>query len=128
MTDDVTARFLIDREEALLSPDTRASATELDGLLDKDFLEFGRSGGVYDREAIIAALTSEVDGRRCRRRTMDRAQVRFVASDVALLTYRSTRQGTDGDTLTTLRSSLWVKRDGVWRMTFHQGTPTAPQP
>ena len=37
---------------------------------------------------------------------------------VILCTYRScTSRGS------TLRSSIWVNRDGAWRLAFHQGTP-----
>jgi glyoxylase I family protein len=49
-----------------------------------------------------------------------------VADGVALVTYRAVRTdpGT-GAQSATLRSSLWTKETGRWRVLFHQGTAEA---
>ena len=48
-----------------------------------------------------------------------------LAPDAALLNYRAT-DSSNGSA--TLRSSLWVHRDGRWQMLFHQGTLSARKP
>ena len=104
-------------EEALLRPAARYSVTELERLLTEDFREFGASGTIYDRAAIIDLLTQES------RTTFTPIEIsefatRKLGEDAALVTYRSKR----GDAVR-LRSSVWRRENGSWRMMFHQGTP-----
>jgi hypothetical protein len=112
-------------EEDLLRPEIRSSRTELEARLASDFVELGRSGRVYDRASLIAALAAEDAGDR-RVIHVDDFSVRLLAPGVALATYRSIRDGAAGaPPSTTLRTSIWcLAADGSWRLTFHQGTPT----
>lgn len=109
------------QEDYLLSADHRASPEKVAALLADDFVEFARSGGVYDRDQTIAALASETAG--SIRRAFD-FQVSMLGDAAALLTYRSSRQSASGAREQhSLRSSIWVRVHGHWRMRFHQGTP-----
>jgi hypothetical protein len=91
-------------------------------LLAADFVEFGRSGAVYGRQQIVEALREE----RPAVRTMSDFSVRWLADDVALVTYRSARRDSDrAEPVHSLRSSIWRTIDGRWQMVFHQGTPTS---
>lgn len=99
-------------ELRLLDPDFRRSP-EAGTLLDADFREFGSSGRVWDRASILAMLSqddaapplvADVDGT-------------ALSPDIVLVTYRSDRPGRS-----TLRSSIWRRRDGRWSLVFHQGT------
>lgn len=111
-------------EAELLRPGVRRSRAALEALLAPDFVEVGRSGRVYDRVAIAAALAAEAadpSGRPVAR--IEAFAVRRLASDVALATYRSVGATPAGDVVT-LRASIWRRRDdGAWQMTYHQGTP-----
>jgi hypothetical protein len=110
MTDAATVVAL---ERRLLRPAARADADRTRALLHPEFVEFGRSGRVWDREAIVAAMASDpgVSGEAVDFRP------EHLAADVVLLTYRIT--GPDGS----LRSSIWVRgADGDWTLRFHQGT------
>lgn len=110
-------RFL---EEDLLRPEVRRSAQELEARLAPDFVEFGSSGGVFDRAAIISALGAEASAAV----RIEGFAVRMLAADVALATYRSIRAGPPGGSPTSaLRASIWRRENGTWRMAFHQGTP-----
>jgi hypothetical protein len=82
-------------------------------LLDDGFREFGSSGRVWDRASILAALAVDDTP------APDVGDVAGTAlgPDVVLVTYRST-----GPDRSTLRSSVWRRRDGHWRLVFHQGT------
>jgi len=46
-------------EERLLRPDVRSSAEQLDKLLADEFIEFGSSGRVFNKEQIIGTLAYE---------------------------------------------------------------------
>jgi hypothetical protein len=120
--DDTLAAHLRALEESLLQPDVRKSA-QLVALLADDFLEFGSSGTVYSRADLVALLQAESPSVHT---TSDFRVVR-LGHDAALLTYRIHRHGEPP--VHTLRSSVWRRERGGWRMLFHQGTRTAaPSP
>ena len=113
VSEDASGAEVIRLEKFLLDPALRASSDDVRALLHPDFVEFGASGQVWDRESIVAALSSDpaVSGD-----STDLSAV-LLADDVVLLTYRIT--GERGS----LRSSVWVRgRAGGWRLRFHQGT------
>ena len=58
--DSMLAKQLRNMEEELLSRQVRTSSDRLDVLLAEDFIEFGSSGAIYDKQAIIAALADTV--------------------------------------------------------------------
>ena len=114
-------QLLYDLEMSLMRPDVRHSPDELTKLLADEFVEFGSSGQVYDRKAIIEALSEE-------------SGIEFSISDyksvpltpeMVLVTYRAvcTDSG-EGSVTHSLRSSVWILRDDRWQMVFHQGTAT----
>ncbi|CAM5514297.1 hypothetical protein MAUB1S_08583 [Mycolicibacterium aubagnense] len=110
-------------EEELFKHTVRASPAAVGALLADDFLEFGRSGRVYDKKEIVLGLAAEASDPPLEL-TASGFELKSLAEDVVLLTYRTSRP--DGDrTLHTLRSSIWKFSDGAWRMVFHQGTPTS---
>ncbi len=111
-------------EEHLLDPRIRRSRGAIDALLADDFVEFGSSGRVFDREAIVAALADESDVAF----TVHDFRTTRVAVNAWLATYRATaRVAATGEVRHSLRSSLWVRRTERWQMVFHQGTPTATE-
>lgn len=121
-------------EQRLLS--AASSEVERESVLADDFLEFGSSGRVYDKPAILELL---------RRRgpidfTIENFRAVLLAPGVALATYEfvvrpdsaggnAGTSGADGgggrgaSPRRSLRSSIFVERAGVWLMRFHQGTP-----
>jgi len=107
------AQALRDLEERLLLPSVRASP-EVATLLADEFVEFGSSGKIYDKQQIILLLQQE-QGRT--RTTLADFSARRLAADVVLVTYRVVESRT-------IRSSIWRSVDGRWRMVFHQGTKT----
>lgn len=101
-------------EERLLRLETRTSAADLAALLTDDFVEFGSSGRVFDKAAIIASLASETDALVHR---IEDFRAVALAADVALVTYRLVVTAAPS-----LRSSLWRRTGDHWRLQFHQGT------
>ncbi|MDR6613644.1 ribonuclease HI family protein [Leifsonia sp. 1010] len=103
-------------ERELLEPAVRSDASRLAELLHPSFEEIGRSGRLWGRDAIISELAVEED----QAAAMELLAVDRVAPETLLLTARTTdARGA------TLRSSLWVRSSGRWRLRFHQGTPEA---
>ncbi|MDP9893656.1 glyoxylase I family protein [Variovorax boronicumulans] len=112
--------LLLKLEGALHLREVRASAVQIEELLDDDFRELGVSGTEWTRPAIIDALRDEAFSER----TISEFRVQRMAPDIALVTYRAHRAAIpERAAADSLRSSLWRLRHGRWRMVFHQGTP-----
>ena len=107
-----TRQTLRDLEERLLLPRVRASPDEVAALLADEFIEFGSSGRIYDKQQIIRLLQEEQGQALC---TVVDFSARRLAADIVLVTYRVVESRT-------IRSSIWRLEDGRWRMVFHQGT------
>jgi hypothetical protein len=113
--------FFRQLEERLLHPEVRSSGDQLSRLLADDFIEFGSSGAIYNKQQIIDSLARE----QIMERSIADFSVRALADDVVLLTYRSTRRNpATAEQWYSFRSSFWKLNDARWQMIFHQGTPT----
>ena len=108
-------QHLRELEESLLQPDIRKSRTLVDLLAD-DFVEFGSSGQIYDKAALVEALQAETSSQQ----TTSDFKVTALSPDAALLTYRI--HAHREPPVDTLRSSVWRRRGGKWTMVFHQAT------
>ena len=101
-------------ERTLLDPAVRGSRTELDQLLDAEFVEIGASGRIWNRDDLIADVVASP---RIAGTAVAEMSARHVTEDVIVVEYAtSTPAGI------VRRSSWWRRRDGVWRCYFHQGT------
>ncbi|MDP5227762.1 MULTISPECIES: ribonuclease HI family protein [Arthrobacter] len=101
-------------ERRLLEPAVRSDLGEVARILHPAFEEIGSSGRTWTREEMLLALAEE-----------DKAPVDLhplsaarLGDDAILLQYRTRSAGR-----TVLRSSLWLRTAGTWRLRFHQGTP-----
>jgi hypothetical protein len=106
-------------EEWLLKPEIRSSPAEVAPLLADDFIEFGGSGRIYNKEQIIQSLQHEtpVDI------SIHDFQVKLLAPQVALATYRVVKSLNGPTPQFSLRSSIWTYQDGRWQMGYHQRPP-----
>ncbi|HVU00889.1 MAG TPA: DUF4440 domain-containing protein [Polyangiaceae bacterium] len=106
---------LLALEKSFLTAEGR-TPEHLDATVSDDFLEIGNSGRTYDkREAIAALKVAPVPADLAA--SLADFRVREIAPDVALVTYR---------TRLSLRSSIWRREAGAWRIYFHQGTAAPP--
>lgn len=87
-------------------------------LLADDFAEFGSSGRVFHKREIIDALEHEVS----EELSLHDFTLRHTTETMALATYRAIRRCRSGETQESLRSSVWIYREGRWQILFHQGT------
>ena len=110
--------FFRELETSLHRRHIRNSPQAVSDLLDDEFVEFGKSGLIYDKRLTVELLRDDDSDLIPEVRDF---RIRALAPNVVLVTYRSGR----GD-LFALRSSIWRLCGGKWRMTFHQGTTAAP--
>jgi hypothetical protein len=116
--DAALARILQELEESVLRPDVRKSQTLVELLAD-EFIEFGSSGRTYTKTDLVATLQAESPSRQ----TTSEFKTTRLGPDAALLTYHI-RLHRDPP-VHTLRSSVWRRSGGKWRMVFHQATVTS---
>lgn len=107
-------------EAALLDAQQRGDVRAIAALLASDFEEIGSSGRRYDRDSMLAALgTAKPDAAE-----ITDFSLRLLAANLVLVNFRTRLQRGDS-VLHSVRSSLWRREDGMWRVAFHQGTPCA---
>ena len=108
-------------EEDLWKAATRFDIPYMEQLLADDFMEFGRSGRVYEREDTLAVPRQPIDV------VLPLAdfRVRLISPDVAQVTYDS-EMVYDGEVQHGHRSSIWARAGSGWVLKFHQGTPFEP--
>jgi hypothetical protein len=83
---------VIEREVALLTPEVRSSADQLEELLDPDFEEIGKSGHLWTRGEMIAALVADTDPEEPSIKVSDTSG-RTVGPGIVLLTYVTQVEG-----------------------------------
>jgi len=93
------------------------SRESLENRLSINFIEYGSSGSVYDRENIINALIPLTENRQIEILQFD---LTLLSDDVLLAHYISHHKN---DNRYALRTSIWKIEDSQWKMYFHQGTP-----
>jgi hypothetical protein len=121
--DEALAAALRALELELHRGDTRANRARMEALLHAEFIEVGRSGTLWTREATLAEFAA--GGESAPRILADRFAMRRLADGLVLLTYRSAHVDADGRrSRFTWRSSLWQHGAAGWQLRFHQGTPT----
>ena len=101
-------------ERSLLTDEVRSDPAAVAALLDPGWSEVGRSGRLWTRDDMLAAVGPLPEPVELEVLGVDR-----VADGVLLLRWRSVSRS--GDSV--LRSSLWVRTRGGWRQRHHQGTP-----
>ncbi|MDQ0261302.1 ribonuclease HI family protein [Sinomonas atrocyanea] len=104
---------VVELEQELLDPDVRGDYGQLAFLLHPEYREIGASGRLWGREELIEELVAD-PGAQARFELVDAVP---LGSDVLQVVYR-----TVNGTGSALRSSLWQRTDGRWRLRFHQGT------
>lgn len=90
-------------------------------ILDADCLiAFTEMAGLMTRDQIA---DSAGDGGRWHDVETEGVGVVQPTDEVAILTYRAQATRKDGEPYRALLSSAYVRRDGEWKMAFHQQTP-----
>ncbi len=111
---------LLALELELLSPAVRGSTVRLGELLAQEFVEYGSSGRIYDKQSIMSLLT---ESNASENFEIENFTLVTSGKHEVLATYQCKARSVTGDLLRkSNRCSLWALRDGGWQMIFHQGT------
>jgi hypothetical protein len=119
--DNAQVMLILQLEESLLQADIHNSEKEVSALLADEFIEFGSSGRVYDKQQAIESLQNEPKEAMPQRVIAD-FNVSVLAAGIILVTYRLLNISSDSS-MDSLRSSIWELIGDRWQIVFHQGTP-----
>ena len=111
---DKDSQRILHREASLNTVEVRAVPDAVLAIIDDEFVEIDSTGRIWDGVGVAEALSRNPephDGE------MESVRVRRVSDDVQLLTYSST----SGDDLIR-HTSVWIRKNGDWRLSFHQQT------
>ena len=99
---------------------------DFERLTDAGFWEIGASGRRYSREHVWSVLegrySSDPSGLLDAEWETSEFELREISPDTYLLTYTLLL-----DDRLTRRTTLWQRRDGNWKILFHQGTVVVEQ-
>ena len=104
-----------DCERALLTGAVRGDRLSAGLLLHADYREYGRSGRVWDKNAVLDMMQDTAELVQLRAEDLEAVP---LGDDVVLVTYDSVTPQARAH-----RSSVWVRESGRWQVRFHQGTP-----
>lgn len=123
-TDKADRALFLSLETSLHRPEVRSSPDLVRRLLADEFIEFGRSGRVYNKAVTIEALAAEDVSHPAPMPRVSDFSVTRLSPDVVLVTYTGSREPSGSQKgRQTLRSSIYRHQDGRWQMIFHQGRP-----
>jgi hypothetical protein len=97
-----------------------------DALVPEALLVFPETGVITRDTAVEAIRQENVEGRRWAEVNMHEVRTLPLSDAAVLLTYRVTaRWEGEQAPILALASSAYVRRDGRWKLAFHQQTPLA---
>ncbi|MFC1954572.1 DUF4440 domain-containing protein [Chloroflexota bacterium] len=105
-------------EEKLARSSVRNPVQDISELIADEFIEYGSSGRIFDKSQVIEGLQS----REPVEIILSDFDVKSLASDVILATYRAEIHQSDERIKHSLRSSIWGFTEERWQIIFHQGT------
>jgi len=117
MVKKVTDDLILQYEKDFFSFNFCSNRAKLENRLASDFVEYGSSGVIYDRESTINALVGLT---RDRPIEIHNFKLSVLSKDI-LLAHYITHHKDDGKYA--LRTSIWKFENSNWKMYFHQGTP-----
>ena len=112
-------------EISLHQQDIRRSKESLELLLHPLFKEVGYSGVTYDLKSILEALEQEAKSDSTPEIWSQNFEFIDLASEIVQVLYLSAHLKEGVLVRHAKRTSIWVKDNAVWKMQYHQATPTS---
>jgi hypothetical protein len=105
------------REPIFHRPEFSGSREGLESMIAEDFWEVGASGRRYSRAYVLKTLATREKNPIEDHWQTSEFHCRELAPDLYLLTYTLLQAERK-----TRRATIWQRRDGDWKIVFHQGT------
>lgn len=105
-------------ETELMDPKVRKDAVRIAEIMDREYFEFGASGGRYKYKAGDTFFDTDTRSYEM----MDDFCIKKLDEKTLIATYTG-KMTINGKISFANRSSIWQHKNGEWRIVFHQGTP-----
>jgi hypothetical protein len=125
MTSKELEEHLIAKEMDIVAAQKRRDFSAVEALLAEGFHEIGSSGRLLSKSEILDTI-QEVQIIDC---SFDRFKILPIDKGCVIVTYVATAKLShkgDEHWNRAYRSSIWIEREGSWRVVFHQATPLPP--
>lgn len=109
---------LIKKEKQLIAKEDAQPI--LVALIDDEFFELGSSGNFFDKDEVVLWLGTKTQ---TKREGFDFKALQITEDSVLITYYTRIQNNPTEPEQTAFRSSIWRKKEGVWKMLFHQATP-----
>lgn len=86
----------------------------LEKVLHNDYIEYGKSGLIYNKKETIESLYRMKD----RNITISKFTSKKIDEKTYIIHYISTHE----NDINVLRTSIWINESNKWKLYFHQGT------
>ncbi|MDP5277177.1 nuclear transport factor 2 family protein [Chengkuizengella axinellae] len=113
MTHTNLRQIIYELECSHLKPNVRTSEKELSKIIADDYFEIGSSGNIFYRKDYASDKLSPDQF------ILSDFEMEILSEDCVLTTFQIYNET---KLMKTLRSSIWRKRSGEWKLFFHQGT------
>ncbi|UJP05837.1 MAG: nuclear transport factor 2 family protein [Nitrosomonas sp.] len=120
MESSVIAGLIQHLELKLLQSDLTAHPGLIDELLAEDFEEIDNHGQLHSRDDVIGWLRQKDPHRHW---VFKDFRVKVLTDNLVLAIYSLQKPGQpDTGSMGSIRTSLWQRHEGHWKMAFHQAT------
>ncbi|MEI7688625.1 MAG: DUF4440 domain-containing protein [Candidatus Nomurabacteria bacterium] len=116
---DELKKIIYKLETDLLKPEVRSSFKTLDEIIANDFIEYGSSGLIYNKDMILERLPKAISPSY----SLYDFEVIFLAENIIQTRFKTDRINLNNTKTTSFRSSIWKNTGKKWQIIFHQGTP-----
>lgn len=118
---DVVSEEILKLEKELLKSDVRKSGERISEILSESFIEYTSSGNEYYYK--VGDVFQEEKDNTLLNWEIVNFKTRILSGDCILATYKVIKHDECNENKKySLRSSIWKREQGRWKIIFHQGT------
>lgn len=110
------SEMILEYESDFFSKSFCDNKQNLENRIHDDFIEFGKSGQMFNKTSIINFLNNLDENRDIE---IENFKLKNVSHNVLMAHYISNEKEIK---IKALRTSIWVYEDSDWKLYFHQGT------
>ena len=111
-------QIILKYENDFFSKEFCEKIQNLDSRIHDGFVEFGKSGIMFDKGSIIDYLSHLVTDRKI---VILDFRIKYLKDDIVMANYITYEKEISTKAL---RTSIWINDDCDWKLIFHQGTTT----
>lgn len=110
-------KLILEYENDFFKKDFCDKIQNLNNRIHDEFIEYGKSGHIFNKNLIIEYLSNLNSDRDIE---IKKFGIKLIKDDLVIANYISDEKEIKTKAL---RTSIWIKENSDWQLFFHQGTP-----